>query len=70
MDFQTFHKYNRLARRGFVKPLTCGHCGNELVLRLTDEDEPGLECYHCITQFVIRESFYEDIRAVVKEFYP
>lgn len=70
MDIRWFHQYNRLARRGFVDPLSCGHCGHDLVLRLTDEDEPGLECYHCLTEFVIRESLYERIRAIIKEFYP
>lgn len=70
MDFQTFHRYNRLARRGFVDPLRCGHCGHELALRLTDEYEPGLECLHCLTEFVIRERLYTRIKAILKEFYP
>lgn len=69
MDFQTFHRYNRLVRRGLVKPLKCPHCDYDYVLRLTDDDEPGLECFMCLSIVKPGKRVYDDIRAVVKEFF-
>lgn len=66
MDFQTFHKYNRLVRRGLVKPLSHS-CGTEYALQLGRDDEPVLKCYLCGTTTLPGSKMYSDIRAVVKE---
>lgn len=49
MDFQTFHDYARLARRGLVEPLACPQCGFEYVTRFGLNDEPVLQCFGCNT---------------------
>lgn len=67
MDFQVFHKYNRLVRRGACKPLTCRHCGNELTLRVGTDDEPELMCFFCNVLTKPGLKMYSDIRSVVKE---
>jgi len=67
MDFQVFHKYNRLVRRGMVKPLACQHCGTEYVLTIGDEDKPALRCFGCSVVVYPGLRMYEDIVAVVKE---
>lgn len=67
MDFQTFHQYNKLVRRGYVKPLACPICETEYVLRVSVDDDPVLQCFSCntLTQPGIR--LWDQVRAVVKE---
>jgi hypothetical protein len=48
MDFQVFHDYRKLVRRGLAPPLTC-FCRTEYVVRIDDSDEPVLHCYTCDT---------------------
>lgn len=66
IDFQTFHKYNRLVRRGLTKPLTHS-CGTEFVLTIGDEDQPALKCFTCGTTTYPGLRMFGDIQAVVKE---
>lgn len=66
MDYQTFHKYNRLVRRGLTKPLTHS-CGQEFVLAIGDDEKPVLKCYGCSTTTYPGLTMFSDIRAVVKE---
>lgn len=57
MEFDVFHAYNRLVRRGLVDPLTCPNDGKELALmgkRLMETDSvydytPALKCFYCGT---------------------
>ena len=68
MEIQTFHKYNRLARRGLAEPLRCS-CGVDYTLRATEDGDPLLQCFVCdsITQPGLK--LYERIKAVNSEFY-
>lgn len=67
MDYQTFHKYNRLVRRGLTKPLCCPHCDNEFTLRLGKEDKPELQCFNCNTLTLPGKNLYDRVRSVVRE---
>lgn len=67
MDFKVFHRYRRLARRGIVEPLCCPDCQAEFVLRITEDDEPALQCFACATVVHPGGRLYNDIEAVVKE---
>lgn len=66
MDIQYFHNYNRLVRRGLVKPLTCS-AGHEVTLRATLDAEPVLECYTCGSRTQPGLAMYQRVQAVVKE---
>lgn len=68
MDIHIFHMYNRLARRGLAKPLTCS-CGEVYTLRATMDGEPVLQCFMCDSLVQPGLALYNDVRAVVKEFY-
>lgn len=65
-DFQTYHNYNRLVRRGLTKPLTHS-CGGAYTLTIGDEDRPALKCFSCGTTTYPGLNMFSDIRAVVKE---
>lgn len=67
MEFQTFHNYNRLVRRGIVKPLACPHCENEFALSIGEDDEPVLKCFFCGTLTLPGLDMYNRVRAVVTE---
>lgn len=67
MDFQTFHKYNRLVRRGLVKPLTCPVCETEYVLRVSEHDDPVLQCFPCDSLTQPGLNLWNNVQAVVKE---
>lgn len=69
MDFQTYHKYNRLVRRGLAKPLCCQHCDGEFTLGFGDRDEPVLKCYFCNVTVYPGKNMYDNIRAQVEEFF-
>lgn len=69
MDIQYFHKYNRLVRRGLTKPLACPHCEHEYVLRATVNAEPVLYCAWCDSLVQPGINMYNNVRAVVKEFF-
>jgi hypothetical protein len=69
MNISEFHKYNRLARRGFVDALACPTCGEEYVLRATHDAEPVLQCFVCNSLTQPGLKMYERILAVNTEFY-
>lgn len=69
MEFQIFHRYNRLVRRGQAKPLTCPHCESVYTLRTTEDAEPVLQCLTCDSLVQPGLALYQNIKAVVKEFY-
>lgn len=69
--FPLFHAYNKIVRRGLVKPLLCD-CGNELVTgidkkTMIGEDQLVLECYQCGTIIRPGATLVNDVRAVVTE---
>jgi len=66
MDFQVFHRYNRLARRGIVEPLRCPYCEEEVVTR-AQGDQPVLQCFNCDLVVDPGVGLYDRIRAVVTE---
>lgn len=65
MDFQIFHRYNKLVRRGVAKPLT-HHCGQEYTI-MNGSGEPVLRCWYCNTLTEPGKTLYDGIVAVVKE---
>lgn len=67
MDIHYFHMYNRLVRRGFVKPLTCSYCEQPYTLRATHDAEPVLQCFTCNSLVQPGLNMYNDVKAVVKE---
>lgn len=67
MDFQTFHLYNRLVRRGLVKPLVCRHCDDPYVLRESEQGDPVLQCFACDALVQPGLTTWNNVRAVVKE---
>jgi hypothetical protein len=67
MDFQTFHLYNRLVRRGMVKALTCPVCDSEYVLRRSENDDPVLQCFTCQTLTQPGLKIWSRVDAVVRE---
>lgn len=66
MDIGQFHRYNKLVRRGFVKPLTHS-CGEVYTLRADAEGEPYLECFKCLVKVTPGLNLFEQVRTVVKE---
>lgn len=67
MDFRTFHLYNRLVRRGLVKPLICPVCEMDYVVRTDADDEPVLQCFGCQSTTKPGLKLYSQVEAVVKE---
>lgn len=66
MEFQTYHRYNKLVRRGMAKPLTHG-CGHEYTLRLSEDNDVVLQCTDCNTLVQPGLRLYNDVQAVVRE---
>lgn len=64
--FDTFHKYNRLVRRGLTRPLTCD-CGEEVVTVLGFEDTLMLQCFGCDTLTSPGTNTIDNVTAIVKE---
>lgn len=67
MEFDYFHKYNTLVRRGYAQPLLCYACNEPYVLTIDKDDSPALECYYCGGFILPGLRMYQDIVAVVKE---
>jgi hypothetical protein len=67
MDFQIYHEYNKLARRGLVKPLACQGCDEELVL-MQQDGEPVFKCYICDDVITPGIGTYDQVRFVVEHF--
>ena len=70
MMFQTFHKYNRLVRRGVAKELTCDICGAPVVTRLGELDSIVLWCYSCNLWIIPGVALCERVKAIVEEWFP
>ncbi len=69
MDFQTFHRYRQLVRRGMAEPLRCRVCENEVVTRLGELDSVVLWCYTCDSITLPGINTCEKVRAIVAEFF-
>lgn len=69
MEFRIFHLYNRLAKAGKVKPLTCPNCETTLVTAFGEDDSPVLKCYGCGATIVPGLEAYDQMKAVVNEHY-
>lgn len=69
MNIAEFHKYNRLARRGFVDSLACPSCEFEYVLRATEDGDPVLQCFSCGSLVQPGLGMYDRIVTINKEFY-
>ena len=70
MDFQVFHDYNKLVRRGLAEPLRCSACGAEPVLGIdarSKEIQPLFKCYHCGALTSPGLNVYDACRDKVKE---
>lgn len=67
MDIQMFHRYNNLVAENKCKPLLCHTCDNWLITRVTQDNEPALQCVYCNTFIQPGLSLYQDISAVVRE---
>lgn len=67
MDIRVFHAYNNLADAGYVKQLTCPHCDQVYVTRMTEDAEPLLACVWCNTIIQPGLKLYQQVLAVVKE---
>lgn len=65
--FRLFHRYNKLVRRGLVKPLACKTCSSLLTTALGDNDELVLKCFVCDSSTVPGLATISDVRAVVTE---
>ena len=66
MEFEVFHKYNRLVRRGQAPRLTHS-CGKEFFLQLGKDDEPALYCAWCNIVSSPNLSVYREIEKTVQE---
>lgn len=69
MNHQTFHKYNRLVKRGVVAPLVCAHCQREYTLRADEEGNTMLQCFFCDSLVYPGLNLYSQVAGVVAEFY-
>lgn len=67
MNFEIFHSYMKLARRGYCTPLTCRHCSNEQTVMRGDDDEPRLHCFYCGVTVTPGLNMYDQMVAIVKE---
>jgi hypothetical protein len=67
--FDAFHKYNKLARRQLVKPLTCELCDEGRVVTMSDYDSDDLIlwCPLCNTKTKPGQDMIDRVRAVVSE---
>lgn len=67
MDFQTFHDYNKLARRGLVDPLFCSICGGIEIVIAVHDDEPAIKCYYCGALTIPGLNTYQRIQQEVEK---
>lgn len=70
MDIKTFHKYNRLVKRGLARPLTCPQCGEVYTLRVTEDNEPVLQCLMCNSKTFPGKNTWDNVKAIVQEHMP
>jgi hypothetical protein len=64
--FETLRQYRRLARQGFVDPLT-HTCGEEYTTRL-GEDEPLFQCFACGTKSTLGLAEYKMMQARIEDY--
>lgn len=68
MDFQTLHRYNTLARRGLVPPMTCPWCSStDITTVMGYDDEPAVMCYGCNTMTIMGGKWFDELKAKVEE---
>lgn len=65
--FQLFHRYNKLVRRGLVKPLTCPSCDGQYSYGYGEDDILVLNCYRCGSSKSPGVDTLGNVRAVVME---
>ena len=63
------HRYNRLVNDGVTAPLVCPDCNTRLISMIGANDDPVLWCVVDNTRMTPGVSFWQDIRAVISEFY-
>ena len=68
-DFQLFHAYNDLVKKGVTQPIRCPFCTYTVVIGHKDGDL-RLECYTCNTSITPGLDLISNVRAVVKEHTP
>jgi hypothetical protein len=69
MDFQVFHRYNKLVRRDLADPLLCTVCDSEYIVALGAFDEPVLKCLTCRSTIYPGLTTYDDLRAAVSQYF-
>jgi uncharacterized Zn finger protein len=69
MDFQTFHKYNRLVRRNVARPIICDVCSDALVVMAGKDDEPVLRCFVCGSVGYPSLELYRQVSNIVEDYY-
>lgn len=67
MNIQMFQRYRRLVDAGMVKPLTCGKCEQEYILRASEDGDPLLQCLNCDRMVQPGLRLYDQVCAVVRE---
>ncbi|QIN94005.1 hypothetical protein PP459_gp009 [Streptomyces phage Wakanda] len=70
MEWELVHAYRHLAEEGKVKFLACPDCGEKLVSRIGDNDDPVFWCPRCDTMIKPGLDMRDQIRAVVREHSP
>lgn len=66
-DLRIYQQYNRLVRRGYVKPLQCKSCAVDYILRATYDGDPVLWCMSCDSRTQPGLALTDQVRSVVKE---
>lgn len=65
MDFQVFHKYRALVRRGQAPPIKCLLCHANVMFSIDSEGDPVLECYYCGARTRVGLNTYHKIEEAV-----
>lgn len=66
MDFQSFHKYNRLVAKGKAQPLKC-ELGHFVIVRIgLDLETPVLWCPGCLSWTYPGEALWRRIKATIE----
>jgi hypothetical protein len=68
MDHTTYHRYNKLVRRGLATPLT-HDCGTEYTLRIAEDDETVLQCTSCNSFSLPGLQVKRMVKSQVEEFF-
>jgi hypothetical protein len=65
--FRLFHRYNKLVRRGLVRPLVCKSCATPYITAVDGDDELILRCLACPSDVTPGIDTIGKVRAVVTE---